>query len=91
MKERIEAIIQKINCSETDAARIRDAFDTADAAHEHQLRSSGEPYIIHPLAVRKFWPISVLIRTRSLQDFCTMQLKIPIPRMHRLSRSSVSL
>ncbi len=51
MKERIEAIIQKINCSETDAARIRDAFDTADAAHEHQLRSSGEPYIIHPLAV----------------------------------------
>ncbi len=51
MKERIEAIIQKINCSEADAARIRDAFDTADAAHEHQLRSSGEPYIIHPLAV----------------------------------------
>ncbi len=51
MKERIEAIIKKINCSETDAARIRDAFDTADAAHEHQLRSSGEPYIIHPLAV----------------------------------------
>ena len=51
MKERIEAIIQKINCSDTDAARIRDAFATADAAHEHQLRSSGEPYIIHPLAV----------------------------------------
>ena len=51
MKERIEAIVKKINCSETDAARIRDAFDTADAAHEHQLRSSGEPYIIHPLAV----------------------------------------
>ena len=51
MKERIEAIIQKINCSEADAARIRDAFDMADTAHEHQLRSSGEPYIIHPLAV----------------------------------------
>ncbi|MBE6935997.1 MAG: bifunctional (p)ppGpp synthetase/guanosine-3',5'-bis(diphosphate) 3'-pyrophosphohydrolase [Ruminococcaceae bacterium] len=51
MKERIEAIIQRINCSEADAARIRDAFETADAAHKSQLRSSGEPYIIHPLAV----------------------------------------
>lgn len=51
MKERIEAIIQKIGCSDAEATRIREAFDTADAAHEHQLRSSGEPYIIHPLAV----------------------------------------
>ena len=51
MKERIEAIIQRINCSEEDAGRIRDAFQLADTAHAEQLRSSGEPYIIHPLAV----------------------------------------
>ena len=51
MKDRIEAIINRISCSEEDAARIRDAFLLADTAHAQQLRSSGEPYIIHPLSV----------------------------------------
>ena len=28
---------------------IREAFDTADRAHEGQFRKSGDPYICHPL------------------------------------------
>ena len=34
-----------------DTKRLFDAFTYADAAHKGQLRKSGEPYIIHPLAV----------------------------------------
>ena len=51
MNEKIEAIIKKINCSNEDAQRIRCAYETAERSHMGQLRSSGEPYIIHPLAV----------------------------------------
>lgn len=35
----------------TDFSQIRKAYDIANAAHEGQLRKSGEPYIIHPLCV----------------------------------------
>lgn len=34
-----------------DTARLYDAFSYAYEHHEGQLRKSGEPYIIHPLAV----------------------------------------
>ena len=34
-----------------DAARIRAAFEYANEHHGPQLRKSGEPYIIHPIAV----------------------------------------
>ncbi len=33
--------------------RIQHAIDIATKAHEGQLRRTGEPYIIHPLAVKK--------------------------------------
>jgi len=35
----------------TDIALVDKAFRFADAKHKQQLRKSGEPYIIHPLAV----------------------------------------
>ena len=35
----------------TDVARIRAAFEYANDHHGPQLRKSGEPYIIHPIAV----------------------------------------
>ncbi len=35
----------------TDTARIRAAFEYANDHHGPQLRKSGEPYIIHPIAV----------------------------------------
>ncbi len=34
-----------------DMQQIRDAYELAAKAHEHQLRRSGAPYIIHPLHV----------------------------------------
>ena len=34
-----------------DTRRLFEAFTFADTAHHGQLRKSGEPYIIHPLAV----------------------------------------
>ncbi|MDR2558396.1 MAG: HD domain-containing protein, partial [Oscillospiraceae bacterium] len=34
-----------------DLDKIMDAYDLANSSHEGQLRSSGEPYISHPLAV----------------------------------------
>ncbi len=34
-----------------DTRRLFDAFTYADTAHHGQLRKSGEPYIIHPIAV----------------------------------------
>lgn len=34
-----------------DCERIRKAFAVADDAHKEQKRASGEPYILHPLAV----------------------------------------
>ena len=37
--------------SEDDVRRIRDAYRFSDEAHLGQFRSSGEPYISHPIAV----------------------------------------
>ncbi|MGD9946236.1 MAG: bifunctional (p)ppGpp synthetase/guanosine-3',5'-bis(diphosphate) 3'-pyrophosphohydrolase [Burkholderiaceae bacterium] len=37
--------------SEDDLKRIRDAYRFSDDAHLGQFRSSGEPYISHPIAV----------------------------------------
>ena len=39
--------------SENDITRIRKAFELADESHKDQKRRSGEPYIIHPVAVAK--------------------------------------
>ncbi|MBO9599260.1 MAG: bifunctional (p)ppGpp synthetase/guanosine-3',5'-bis(diphosphate) 3'-pyrophosphohydrolase, partial [Cohnella sp.] len=36
---------------EQDLLRVRDAYEYADEAHRGQLRKSGEPYILHPVAV----------------------------------------
>ena len=42
MRERISA---------EDMQRVRDAYALAAEAHSQQLRKTGEPYIIHPIAV----------------------------------------
>lgn len=39
--------------SGNDMLRIKDAFTLAKEAHAEQRRKSGEPYILHPLAVAK--------------------------------------
>lgn len=49
----IETILQKIlnDDRQYDVSKIISAYDFAAKAHEGQTRSSGQPYIIHPLAV----------------------------------------
>jgi guanosine-3',5'-bis(diphosphate) 3'-pyrophosphohydrolase len=46
-----ELILKLPGLAEPDLALIRRAYDFAAAAHEGQTRKSGEPFIIHPLAV----------------------------------------
>ena len=49
----IEMIIQKILSDDRqyDLSKIISAYEFAAKAHEGQKRSSGQPYIVHPLAV----------------------------------------
>ena len=51
--ESYQALEQKVATytPNLDTARLHDAFTFAYAEHKGQLRKSGEPYIIHPLAV----------------------------------------
>lgn len=55
MKEEytIDMLIQKIltDDKQYDLSKIITAYEFAAKAHEGQFRSSGQPYIIHPLAV----------------------------------------
>ena len=51
--ERYHALEEKVGVytPNLDTRLLFDAFTFADSAHKGQLRKSGEPYIIHPLAV----------------------------------------
>jgi len=52
--ERIDEILEVMNgrgVSGEDIGRIRDAYEFAKEAHTGQFRKTGEPYIIHPVAV----------------------------------------
>ncbi|KEO82236.1 (p)ppGpp synthetase [Tumebacillus flagellatus] len=49
----MERLIEKVSRYSTpeDVAMLRRAFEVADEAHRGQTRRSGEPYIMHPVAV----------------------------------------
>jgi GTP pyrophosphokinase len=49
----IEALLTKASAymKDQDLNQIRIAYDFAESAHHGQMRKSGEPYILHPLAV----------------------------------------
>ena len=53
IQERAEEVfsIMKPRTSEADMQRLRDAFEMARDAHAPQRRKTGEPYILHPIAV----------------------------------------
>ena len=43
----------KLSLKKGDKALLRQAFEMAVEAHRHMRRKSGEPYILHPLAVAR--------------------------------------
>ena len=43
----------KQHTSPEDMQRVRDAYNLAAEAHKEQRRKTGEPYIIHPIAVAR--------------------------------------
>ncbi len=46
------AFLEKLDyLNDADLARVEEAFEFAAAAHSGQFRSSGDPYITHPIAV----------------------------------------
>ncbi|WP_166238771.1 RelA/SpoT family protein [Paenibacillus turpanensis] len=49
----IDQLIAKASAymKEADLNRVREAYAFAESAHSGQIRKSGEPYILHPLAV----------------------------------------
>jgi len=49
----IEQLLEQASAymKESDLERIREAYEFAEKAHQGQQRKSGEPYILHPLAV----------------------------------------
>jgi guanosine-3',5'-bis(diphosphate) 3'-pyrophosphohydrolase len=49
----IEQLLDKASgfIKEHDLKRIKEAYEFAEQAHSGQVRKSGEPYILHPLAV----------------------------------------
>ncbi len=50
-----EALVETVkeSFSKDDIEKIKKAFVIADEAHKEQRRRSGEPYIIHPIAVAR--------------------------------------
>ncbi|MBR7163667.1 MAG: bifunctional (p)ppGpp synthetase/guanosine-3',5'-bis(diphosphate) 3'-pyrophosphohydrolase [Clostridia bacterium] len=48
-----EALVKKVQSynPKFDIEKLTRAYELAESAHEGQLRNTGEPYIIHPLAV----------------------------------------
>lgn len=53
-------------CSEKDMKRLQDAFNLANEAHSQQRRKSGEPYIIHPIAVARICAVELRLDANSV-------------------------
>lgn len=53
IEERVGKVFDSMQprTSDADMQRLRDAFELAKEAHAPQVRKTGEPYILHPIAV----------------------------------------
>ena len=53
IQQRVDKVFEAMQprTSEADMIRLRDAFELAKEAHAPQVRKTGEPYILHPIAV----------------------------------------
>ena len=63
IEQRAEEIFKAIapRLSEEDMERVKDAFALAREAHAPQKRKSGEPYILHPIAVAKIAAMELML------------------------------
>ena len=64
--DKLEKTIRGYNPS-ADFAQIRAAFEFADKCHKNQRRKSGEPYIIHPLAVAQIVAEELKLDSESIE------------------------
>ena len=65
---------------------VKRAYNVAKEHHKNQLRQSGEPYIIHPIAVAAI--LADLGRWRRLS--CTILSRIPMSQRRISSASSAT-
>ena len=82
----IERLLEKASAyiKEPDLLRIQEAYEFAEQAHHGQVRKSGEPYILHPLAVADI-VVNMQMDTLSIIARCfMMSLRI---QLYRSSRS----
>ncbi|MBR3567163.1 MAG: bifunctional (p)ppGpp synthetase/guanosine-3',5'-bis(diphosphate) 3'-pyrophosphohydrolase [Salinivirgaceae bacterium] len=56
----------RMSQSEEDKALITKAFNLANGAHANMRRKSGEPYILHPIAVAKIATTEIGLGTKSI-------------------------
>ena len=56
----------KVALSKQDRANIRDAFNISLEAHKSMRRKSGEPYILHPIAVAQICAEEIGLGTTSI-------------------------
>lgn len=68
IKEAFEDLLKSLrkDTSKESRQKIREAFEFADEAHKGVRRRSGEPYIMHPLAVAKIATKEIGLGTTSV-------------------------
>ncbi len=69
IQKQFEDLLQnspKCHKSEETIALVRKAFDVANEAHYGTRRRSGEPYILHPIAVAKIVSIEIGLGSKSV-------------------------
>ncbi len=66
--------------SDEDITRIRSAYEFASEAHKEQRRKTGEPYIVHPIAVARIVAEELELGANPVRHFCMMWSKtLPVP------------
>ena len=65
--------------SEPDINRITEAYHFAEKAHDGQKRRSGEPYIIHPVAVAQILAEMGMDADSAPRCFMTLLRIHPLP------------
>ena len=68
IEERVQRVFDAMQprTSDADMLRLKDAFELAKEAHAPQVRKTGEPYILHPIAVATIAAIELRLDINSV-------------------------